>query len=65
MGTTRVECGDVTLTVLTTEIEVGRYEELIAKEKRLQLLENAVLHMPYNSQAEYVKKVFDIKEVKE
>lgn len=65
MGIQKINCGEATLSIITIEISVDRYEELIAKEQRLKLLEKAVANLPYSSQAQSVKDIFDIKEVEE
>ena len=62
MAIQKVECGETTLSIITIEIAVDRYEELIAKEERLKLLEKAVINLPYSSQTQSVKDIFNIKE---
>lgn len=46
------------------EVEIQRYNELIAKEERLLIMENALAGMSGFSDIEPIKKIFNIKENK-
>ena len=61
-----METGTPTVELLptaTVTVEQARYEDLLAKEERLRLLEQSILqHNGYLSDIERIKKLFDIKE---
>lgn len=55
MNTKPIVCGDNLIV-----IERNRYEELIAKEERLRLIEKVIKKSPYYTTVGNIKDVFDL-----